>query len=138
MVLWLALLAFSRLGEAASKDPTLRTGHAASRSVYSTRSRPAGILKGVHGQSPHSKNRTLKLDSQLKQLENNTSKATNEKKVEAKSSNRATPMPALPSRGDKIDLRLPPQRKSSISSQLGEGSGSRRYGPGRRVTEKSP
>lgn len=134
---WLFLLTFSLSGVAASsKDPTLGPADSASHTGYGTASQPRGASKAGHGLSAEGKSKTVSLDSQLKQLENNTSKAT---KVETKSSNRPEPMPPLSSPGDKINLRLPPQQtKGGTSNQLGQGSGSRRYGPGRRVTEKSP
>jgi hypothetical protein len=137
VVFSLVLLTFSPSGvAAASKDPTLRPADSASRIGYETASQPRGTSKAGHGLSAEGKTKTVNLDSQLKQLENNTSKAT---KIETKSSNRAEPMPPLSSPGDKINLRLPPQQtKGGTSNQLGQGSGSRRYGPGRRVTEKSP
>ena len=134
---WLFLLTFSLSGvAAASKDPTLRPADSASHTGYGTASQPRGASKAGHGLSAEGKSKTVSLDSQLKQLEKNTSKAT---KVETKSSNRPEPMPPLSSPGDKINLRLPPQQtKGGTTNQLGQGSGSRRYGPGRRVTEKSP
>jgi hypothetical protein len=135
----LALLAFSPSGAAAaSKDPTLRGADASSHTVHWTKSHHLGTSKGGHGVSANSQAQTVKLDSQLKQLENNTIKAPNGKQVQAKSSNRREPSRALTSRGDKINLRTSPRQKSGVSNQLGEGSGTRRYGPGRRVTEKSP
>jgi hypothetical protein len=139
IVFALALLAFSTAEiSAASKDPTLRGAGAARRTVHSSGSRRLGSSKGGHSLSAGSQTKAVNLDSQLKQLEKQTSRATTGKPVEAKLSKRAAPTPATTSRADKIDFRQNPRSKSGMSNQQGEGSGSRRYGPGRRVTEKSP
>jgi hypothetical protein len=135
----LALLAFTPPGVAAeSKDPTLRSANAASHAAMPTGSRGLRPARGGQSSFTDSTTKAVNLDSQLKQLENKTSKPTHGKQVEAKSSNRTEPTPALSSRSAKIDFRLPPQRKSGTNNQQGQGSGSRRSGPGRRVTEKSP
>jgi hypothetical protein len=139
IALALAVLVFSPSGvAAASKDPTLRSAAKAGGTVHWSGSRRLGTSKGGHSLAAGSKTNTVKLDSQLKQLEKRTSRPTNTKPVEAKSSNRVVPGSRLTSQADKIDFRQAPQGKSGMSNKQGEGSGSRRYGPGRRVTEKSP
>ena len=135
----LTLFSFSSSGvAAASKDPSLRVADATSRSVRSSEWQRSGRPMAGHGLSASRKSTTVQLGSQLKQLENKTSKATDRTQLQAKSSNRAVPTRALISRGDKINFRQPPVQKNGMSNQQGAGSGSRRYGPGRRVTEKSP
>jgi hypothetical protein len=137
----LALLTFSSSGVAVtSKDPTLRGADTASRAVPSTGSQRPATSKGAHASPADSRAKPANLNSQLSQLENKTPKATNGKQVEAKSASGAEPTPTLTSPGDKIDFRGHPRSKSKngMSNQLGQGSGSKRYGPGRRVTERLP
>jgi hypothetical protein len=135
MALMITVLACLRLDmAAASKDPTLSGAQATSHAGHWTGSQSLGTYDRRRVVAPQN-TKSTKLDSQLQQLENNTSKATRGKRV----SSRSVPTKqVLASQGDKIDLRLRPQRKGGMSNQQGDGSGSRRYGPGRRVTEKLP
>jgi hypothetical protein len=132
----LALLAFSASAATGSKDPTLRSADAASRTAQSTGSPRLAAEKGSHSLPAGSGTKPVNLNSQLNQLEKTRPKTTNAKQLETKSSNRAEPAPT-PQR-DKIDFRLDPRKKNGMSNQLSQGSGSKRSGPGRRVTERVP
>lgn len=132
----LALLAFAMSAAATgNKDPTLRSSTAASRTIQLTRSRRPESSKGRPDLSVNTKTKATDLDSRLKQLENTTSKTTNGKRADVRPVNRVEATPASTTGGDRIKFQQQTQKRNGMSNQLGAGSGSRRYGPGRRITE---
>jgi len=135
-VLLLTLLGFAMSAASAeNKDPTLRNSAAASRPIQSTGSRSLGTSKARHRLSADNRPKATDLDSQLKHLENNASKPMNGKRAAVRPVNRAEATPVSTTGGDKIKFQQQPQKRNGTSNQLGAGSGSRRYGPGRRITE---
>jgi hypothetical protein len=132
-----ALLGFSPLKMAAeTKDLTLRPANAASQPARLNG--PRGLVsKGHRGLAANSSAKPVNLDPQLKKLENSTSKTASGKQFAGTSGHfqqvRTVPLPS-----DKIDFRKQADAKRGTANQLGQGSGSRRYGPGRRVTKKAP
>jgi hypothetical protein len=74
-----------------------------------------------------------KLGFQLQQAERNQLKSS---KARPPMSRRTQTASSLSSRSVPISIRRQPAMKRGVSNQLGNGSGSRRFGAGRRITEK--
>ena len=136
-IVLLTLFAFAAPAIGGSKDPTLRGLNSSAHTA-----RPTGLPRTKEskigsGSVPIASGRAKSddLGSQLTQLENNKGKSTAGRQAHSSHSKDAKQTQRLTARSESIDLRSKPQRRVGASNQQGNGSGSKRYGSGRRITE---
>jgi len=137
LIVLLTLFAFAAAAAAGSKDPTLRGLNSSAHTAL-----PNGLPHtkgskigsgGVHPASGRAKSEDL--GSQLMQIENSKGKGATGRQTHSPRSKDTKRTPRLTARSESIDLRSKPQRRVGVSNQQGNGSGSKRYGAGRRITE---
>ncbi len=94
---------------------------------------PRSLSRAGNGPATNRGLKSGSLNSQLQQLENGTAKAPKGKQRHVAS---ARPTASARPRPEKLEFRQSPQKRGGMSNSMGQGSGSKRRGPGRRVTEK--
>jgi hypothetical protein len=128
----------------AQRDPTLKGANAANHTSDAKGGQHLNRLQGLPTHQgaknisptlPVGNTKPGKVDPELRQAEANDSKIAGEstKKPQGVGHEKATqPAP----KNVKIDFRSTPQKKGGTANQGGNGSGSKKMGPGRRITEK--
>lgn len=129
----------------AQRDPTLKGANAANHTSDAKGGQQLNRLQGLPTHQgakniaptlPFGNTKPGKVDPELRQAEANDSKIAGEstkKQQAARHSENATgPAP----KNVRIDFHSTPQKKTGTPNQEGNGSGSKKKGPGRRIAEK--